>query len=567
MIPPPPPPSHLPRPRSGPLTTGPSRAPARAMLRAVGLSEEDLGRPQVAVASSWNEVTPCNLHLNGLAAAAKEGIRQAGAVPLEFGTIAVSDGISMGTEGMKASLVSREIIADSVELMMQAEQFDALVAIAGCDKSLPGMLMACARVDVPAAFLYGGTILPGHALGRSLTIQDVFEAVGGHASGDVSDADLLAIERAACPGAGSCAGMYTANTMSMCAEALGMTLPAESTAPAVSAERTDLARRTGETVVAALAAGLRPRQVMTKTAFLNAATMVMAVAGSTNAVLHLLAIAREARVELTLDDFDAVSRRTPVIASMRPSGMYIMSELDQVGGVPVILRELLSVGLIDGDALTVNGRTLAQNVADAFEPDGKVVRPVKDPFQPDGGLAVLRGSLAPNGAVVKTPTIETLRFDGRARVFDREEDCFEAVTKREVAKGDVLIIRNEGPKGGPGMREMLAVTAAIKGAGLGKDVVLVTDGRFSGATFGACVAHTAPEAWDGGPIALVRDGDGVLLDVPERRLDLLVDEAELARRRSQWTRPAPNYTSGAIAKYAALVSGADTGAVCTVPGT
>jgi dihydroxy-acid dehydratase len=567
MIPPRPAPSQLPRPRSGPLTTGPSRAPARAMLRAVGLSEEDLGRPQVAVASSWNEVTPCNLHLNGLAAAAKEGIRQAGAVPLEFGTIAVSDGISMGTEGMKASLVSREIIADSVELMMQAEQFDALVAIAGCDKSLPGMLMACARVDVPAAFLYGGTILPGHALGRSLTIQDVFEAVGGHASGDVSDADLLAIERAACPGAGSCAGMYTANTMSMCAEALGMTLPAESTAPAVSAERTDLARRTGETVVAALAAGLRPRQVMTKTAFLNAATMVMAVAGSTNAVLHLLAIAREARVELTLDDFDAVSRRTPVIASMRPSGMYIMSELDQVGGVPVILRELLSVGLIDGDALTVNGRTLAQNVADAFEPDGKVVRPVKDPFQPDGGLAVLRGSLAPNGAVVKTPTIETLRFDGRARVFDREEDCFEAVTKREVAKGDVLIIRNEGPKGGPGMREMLAVTAAIKGAGLGKDVVLVTDGRFSGATFGACVAHTAPEAWDGGPIALVRDGDGVLLDVPERRLDLLVDEAELARRRSQWTRPAPNYTSGAIAKYAALVSGADTGAVCTVPGT
>jgi dihydroxy-acid dehydratase len=558
--------TQLPRPRSGPLTTGPSRAPARAMLRAVGLSEEDLGRPQVAVASSWNEVTPCNLHLNGLAGAAKEGIRQAGAVPLEFGTIAVSDGISMGTEGMKASLVSREIIADSVELMMQAEQFDALVAIAGCDKSLPGMLMACARVNVPAAFLYGGTILPGHALGRQVTIQDVFEAVGGHASGAVSDADLLAIERAACPGAGSCAGMYTANTMSMCAEALGMTLPGESSAPAVSAERTELARRTGEVVVAALAAGLHPRQIMTKTAFINAATMVMATAGSTNAVLHLLAIAREAQVELTLDDFDAVSRRTPVIASMRPSGMYIMSELDQVGGVPVILRELLSAGLIDGDALTVNGKTLAENVSDAFSPDGKVVRPVKDPFQPDGGLAVLRGSLAPKGAVVKTPTIETLRFDGRARVFDREEDCFEAVTRGDVAKGDVLIIRNEGPKGGPGMREMLAVTAAIKGAGLGKDVVLVTDGRFSGATFGACVAHVAPEAWDGGPIALVQDGDGIVLDVPGRRLELLVDDAELDRRRSAWTRPAPNYTTGAIAKYAALVSGADTGAVCTVPG-
>ncbi len=561
----PPGPAKLPRPRSGPLTTGPSRAPARAMLRAVGLSEDDLERPQVAVASSWNEVTPCNVHLDGLAGAAKEGVRQAGAVPLEFGTIAVSDGISMGTEGMKSSLVSREIIADSVELMMHAEQFDALVAIAGCDKSLPGMLMACARVDVPAAFLYGGTILPGWALGRSLTIQDVFEAVGGHSAGEVSDADLLAIERAACPGAGSCAGMYTANTMSMCAEALGMTLPGEASPPAVSAERTDLARRTGLAVVEALAAGLRPRQIMTRAAFLNAATMVMATAGSTNAVLHLLAIAYEAGVELTLDDFDEVSRRTPVITSMRPSGLYVMSELDQAGGVPVILRELLSAGLIDGDTVTVNGRTLGENVADAFEPDGKVVRPVKDPYKPDGGLAVLRGTLAPNGAVVKTPGIETLRFDGRARVFDREEDCFAAVTAGQAAKGDVLVIRYEGPRGGPGMREMLAVTAAIKGAGLGKDVVLVTDGRFSGATFGACVAHTAPEAWDGGPIALVRDGDPILLDVPERRLELGVDEAELDRRRPGWQRPQPNYRTGALAKYAALVSGADTGAICTVP--
>jgi dihydroxy-acid dehydratase len=552
----------LPRPRSGPLTTGPSRAPARAMLRAVGLSEDDLGKPQVAVASSWNEVTPCNLHLNGLAAAAKEGVRQAGAVPLEFGTIAVSDGISMGTEGMKASLVSREIIADSVELMVTAEQFDALVAVAGCDKSLPGMLMACARLDVPAAFLYGGTILPGHALGRSLTIQDVFEAVGGHAAGEVSDADLLAVERAACPGAGSCAGMYTANTMSACAEALGMTLPGESSAPAVSAERTDLARRTGAAVVAALAAGLRPRQILSRAAFLNAATVVMATAGSTNAVLHLLAIAREARVPLTLDDFDAVSRRTPVIASMRPAGRFIMSELDQAGGVPVILRELLSAGLIDGDTLTVNGRTLAQNVSDAPAADGQVVRPVKDPFQPDGGLAVLRGSLVPSGAVVKTPGIEALRFEGRARVFEREEDCFAAVTAGRVSRGDVLIIRYEGPKGGPGMREMLAVTAAIKGAGLGQDVALVTDGRFSGATFGACVGHAAPEAWDGGPIALVADGDGIVLDIGQRRLDLLVDDAELARRRAAWQRPPPNITSGAIAKYAALVSGADTGAVC-----
>ena len=556
--------SSLPRPRSGPLTTGPSRAAARAMLRAVGLSEADLERPQVAVASSWNEVTPCNVHLNGLAAAAKEGVRQAGAVPLEFGTIAVSDGISMGSEGMKASLVSREVIADTVELMVNAEQVDALVTIAGCDKSLPGMLMACARLDIPSIFLYGGTILPGWAHGKSITIQDVFEAVGEHSAGTMSDAELLAVERAACPGAGSCAGMYTANTMSTCAEALGMTLPGEASAPAVSAERTDLARRTGEAVVQALATGLRPRQIMTRAAFLNAATVVMATAGSTNAVLHLLAIANEAGVDLTLEDFDEVSRRTPVIASMRPSGLYVMSELDKVGGVPVILKELLNAGLIDGSVLTVNGRTLGENVADAFEPDGNVVRPVKDPFKPDGGLAVLRGSLAPNGAVVKTPGIETLRFEGTARVFEREEDCFAAVTAGTVGKGDVLVIRYEGPKGGPGMREMLAVTAAIKGAGLGKDVMLLTDGRFSGATFGACVGHVAPEAWDGGPIALVADGDPIVLDVVERRLDLLVDDAELQRRREAWKRPAPNYTSGAMAKYAALVTGADRGAVCVV---
>ena len=559
--------SQLPRPRSGPLTTGPSRAPARAMLRAVGLSEEDLTRPQVGVASSWNEVTPCNLHLNGLASAAKEGIRQAGAVPLEFGTIAVSDGISMGTEGMKASLVSREVIADSVELMVQAEGFDALVAIAGCDKSLPGMLMACARLDVPATFLYGGTILPGWAHGRAITIQDVFEAVGAQAAGEMSDADALAVERAACPGAGSCAGMYTANTMSACAEALGMALPGSATPPAVSAERTELARRTGAAAVSALAAGLRPRQIMTRAAFLNAAAVVMATAGSTNAVLHLLAIAAEAQVELTLDDFDAVSRRTPHIVSMRPGGRFVMSELDRVGGLPVVLRELLGAGLVDGDAIGVNGRTLAQNVADALEPDGQVVHPVKDPIGAEGGLAVLRGSLAPAGAVVKVPGIETLLFEGTARVFEREEDCFAAVTSGQVARGDVLIIRYEGPKGGPGMREMLAVTAAIKGAGLGQDVVLVTDGRFSGATFGACVAHVAPEAFDGGPVALVAEGDRVRLDVPARRLDLLVDEAELDRRRLHWQRPAPHYRRGVLAKYAALVSGADRGAVCAVPGS
>ena len=555
--------SELPRPRSGPLTTGPARAPQRAMLRAVGLSEDDLGLPQVAVASSWNEVTPCNLHLNGLAAAAKEGVRQGGAVPIEFGTIAVSDGIAMGHEGMKASLVSREVIADSVELMVHAERFDALVAIAGCDKSLPGMLMACARLNVPAAFLYGGTILPGHALGRSLTIQDVFEAVGAQAAGEMSDADLLAVERAACPGAGSCAGMYTANTMSACSEALGMALPGAASPPAVSAERTALARATGEAAVSALAAARRPRDIMTRTAFLNAAAVVMATAGSTNAILHLLAIAAEAQVELTLDDFDVISRRTPLIASMRPAGRFVMSELDQIGGLPVVLRELLSAGLIDGSAVGVNGKTLAENVADAPAPDGSVVRPVSDPISREGGLAVLRGSLAPNGAVVKIPGLESLRFEGTARVFEREEDSFAAITGGQVSKGDVVVIRNEGPKGGPGMREMLAVTAAIKGAGLGKDVVLVTDGRFSGATFGACIAHAAPEAFDGGPIALVNDGDRIVLDVPKRRLDLLVDEAELDRRRAGWKRAAPNYTTGALAKYASLVSGADRGAVCT----
>jgi dihydroxy-acid dehydratase len=552
----------IPRPRSGPLTTGDSRAPARAMLRAVGLSESDLRRAQVGVASSWNEVTPCNLHLNTLAAAAKDGVRQRGAVPLEFGTIAVSDAICMGHEGMKASLVSREVIADSVELMARAEQFDALVAIAGCDKSLPGMLMACARLDIPAAFCYGGTILPGYHDGRQITIQDVFEAVGARSAGEISAGELAAIERAACPGAGSCAGMYTANTMASCAETLGMALPGSASPPAVSAARAEAARLTGEAAVGALERGLTPRKIMTRTAFCNAAAVVMATAGSTNAVLHLLAIAAEAGVEFTLDDFDAISRRTPHIASMRPAGQFVMSELDKVGGLPVVLRELISAGLVDGDAITVNGRTLGENVADAAQPDGKVVRPVSEPIGAEGGLAILRGSLAPDGAVVKIPGLEGLRFEGPARVFECEEDCFAAVTGGGVSPGDVIVIRGEGPRGGPGMREMLAVTAAIKGAGLGQDVALITDGRFSGATFGACVAHVAPEAADGGPIALMRDGDRVALDVPERRLDLLVEPAELDRRRAAWQHPAPRYISGALAKYAALVSGADRGAVC-----
>jgi len=555
-------PSTSARPRSTEVTVGRDRAGARSMLRAVGFTDDDFERSQVGVASSWNEVTPCNIHLDKLADAAKAGVRLAGAVPLEFGTIAVSDAIAMGHEGMKASLVSREVIADSVELVMHAERMDGLVAIAGCDKSLPGMLMACARLDLPAAFIYGGTILPGHFRGREVTVQDCYEGVGAVAAGTMTQADLDELERVACPGAGSCAGMYTANTMSVAAEALGMALPGSATPPAVSERRAELARRTGEAVLGLLAADLRPRQIMTRAAFLNAVAVVMATAGSTNAVLHLLAIAHEARVELSLDDFDAVSRRVPHIVDMRPGGRYVMADLDRVGGLPVVLRELLEAGLVDGDTLTVTGRTLAENLADAGEPDGDVVHPVASPIAREGGLAVLRGSLAPAGCLVKIPGNDNLSFRGVAKVFDTEEDCFAAVTGGGAAKGDVLVIRYEGPKGGPGMREMLAVTGAIKGAGLGRDVVLVTDGRFSGATWGACIGHVAPEAWDGGPIALVADGDAIAVDVASRRIDLEVDDAELERRRAAWKRPAPHYTSGVLAKYARLVGGADQGAVC-----
>ena len=555
-------PSTSARPRSTEVTVGRDRAGARSMLRAVGFTDDDFERSQVGVASSWNEVTPCNIHLDKLADAAKAGVRLAGGVPLEFGTIAVSDAIAMGHEGMKASLVSREVIADSVELVMHAERMDGLVAIAGCDKSLPGMLMACARLDLPAAFIYGGTILPGHFRGREVTVQDCYEAVGAVAAGTMTQEDLDELERVACPGAGSCAGMYTANTMSVAAEALGMALPGSSSPPAVSERRAEFARRTGEAVLGLLERDLRPRQIMTRPAFLNAAAVVMATAGSTNAVLHLLAIAHEARVELTLDDFDQVSRRVPHIVDMRPGGRYVMADLDRVGGLPVVLRELLEAGLVDGDTLTVTGHTLAENLAGAGEPDGDVVRPVATPIAREGGLAVLRGSLAPAGCLVKIPGNDNLSFRGVAKVFDSEEDCFAAVTGGGAAKGDVLVIRYEGPKGGPGMREMLAVTGAIKGAGLGRDVVLVTDGRFSGATWGACIGHVAPEAFDGGPIALVQDGDPIALDVASRRIDLEVDDAELERRRAAWKRPSPHYTSGVLAKYARLVGGADQGAVC-----
>jgi dihydroxy-acid dehydratase len=551
--------------RSADVTQGDERAPARAMLRAVGMTDDDWDKPQVGVASSWNEVTPCNLPLDRLAKDAKRGVRAAGGFPLEFTTIAVSDGISMGHEGMRASLVSREVIADSVELMVHAERLDATVLLAGCDKSLPGMLMAAARLDLPSVFLYGGSILPGHlADGTAVTIQDVFEAVGACALGRITRERLGEIERAACPTEGSCGGMFTANTMASAAEALGMALPGSASAPAVDARRTDLAERSGQAVVALVEQGVTARRILTKQALENAVAVVMALGGSTNAVLHLLAIAHEARVDLTLDDFDRIGRKVPHLADVKPFGRYVMTDVDAAGGVPVVMRHLLDAGLLHGDALTVTGRTLAENL-DALapaQPDGEVVRPVDRPIHASGGLSILRGTLAPDGAVVKTAGMDALVFEGTARVFDGEAAAMAYVTEGRARAGDVLVIRWEGPKGGPGMREMLAVTAAVKGAGLGSDVALLTDGRFSGATFGLCVGHVAPEAADGGPIALVADGDRVVLDVPNRRLDLLVADDELARRRAAWTPLPPRYERGALAKYARLVSSAARGAVC-----
>jgi dihydroxy-acid dehydratase len=552
------------KPRSREVTDGYQRAPARAMLRAVGMTDADWSKPQVGVASSWNEVTPCNLPLDRLARRAKQGVSDAGGYPLEFTTVAVSDGISMGHEGMRASLVSREVIADSVEIMMHAERFDAMVTLAGCDKSLPGMLMAAARVDLPSVFVYGGTILPGRgSQGEALDITSVFEAVGARAVGALSDEELALIERRACPTEGSCAGMFTANTMASVAEALGMALPGGASAPAVDRRRDDVAYQSGRAVVRLLEEGIRPRQILTKEAFENAIAVVMAVGGSTNAVLHLLAIASEARVELTLDDFNRVGRRTPHIADTKPHGRYHMSDLDRVGGLGVVMAELLAAGLLHGDCLTVTGRTVAQNLAASppAPPDGAVVRPVAQPIHADGGIAILRGSLAPRGAVVKVAGIDSDRFVGLARVFDGEDGAMDAILGGAITPGTVLVIRYEGPRGGPGMREMLAVTAAMKGAGRGADCALVTDGRFSGGTHGFCVGHVAPETTEGGPIALVADGDRVVIDVTARRIDIDVDEAELARRASQWKPLEPRYRSGALAKYARLAAGAEKGAV------
>ena len=552
------------RPRSWEVTEGPERAPARAMLRAVGFSEDDLGKAQVGVASSWNEVTPCNYHLDKLAALAKEGVRQAGAVPVEFTTIAVSDGIAMGHEGMKASLMSRDLIADSVELVMHAERMDAFVGIAGCDKSEPGMLMAMARMNLPSVYLYGGTILPGTYKGKDITIQDVFEAVGSHAKGTIDDAELLEIERAACPGTGSCAGMYTANTMAAVGEALGMSLPGSASPPAVDYRREVFARESGARAGGIVAeGGPLPREVMTKQAFENAIAVVMALAGSTNAVLHLLAIAREAHVDLQLDDFDRIGRTVPHLVDVRPAGRFVMSDIDRVGGVPVVMKELLEAGHLHGDCLTVTGRTLAENLAamDVAAPDGDVIHPPADPIHPWGGLAILRGNLAPDGGVMKAAGAEGLVFQGTARPFDSEKAAFDALTSGAIRPGDVMVIRYEGPKGSPGMPEMLAVTAAVAGAGLGKDVALITDGRFSGATKGFSVGHIAPEAFVGGPIALVQEGDQILIDADARTIALLVDDATLEARRATWRQPEPRYTQGALAKYARVVGSADHGAV------
>lgn len=549
--------------KSRDVTEGFQRAPHRAMFRAMGHTDATLARPHIGVASSWNEVTPCNIHLNRLAQKAKEGVRRAGGTPIEFGTIAVSDGIAMGHEGMRASLVSREIIADSVELVALAQRFDGLVTIAGCDKSLPGMVMAALRLNLPSVFVYGGSILPGKFDHQKVTIQDVFEAVGTYAAGKMSLKELERLEKTACPGEGSCAGMYTANTMASAIEALGLSLPGSASVPAVDPRREAVCVASGEAVMGLLEKGIRPRDILSKKALENAITVCVALGGSTNAVLHLLAIAQEAGVKLSIDDFDRISRRTPLLGDMRPGGRYVMAELDEVGGIMRLMKVLLDAGLIHGDALTVTGKTVRQNLQSVKTSDHQdVLRPFRYPIQPEGSLAILKGNLAPEGCVVKTAGVKKLVHRGPARVFNSEEEAFEAVKRQKIKAGDVVVIRYEGPKGGPGMREMLALTAAIVGEGLGEEVALITDGRFSGATHGLMAGHVAPEAFVGGPIALVRNGDIISLDVEKRRLDLRVPQAELNRRRRAWRPIKPRYAYGALARYAATVQSASKGAVC-----
>jgi dihydroxy-acid dehydratase len=554
------------KPRSHEVTDGMERAPARAMLRAIGMTDADWGKAQVGVASSWNEVTPCNMPLERLAKRAKVGIRDSGGYPIEFVTIAISDGISMGHEGMRGSLVSREIIADSVECVMHSERLDALVSFAGCDKSLPGMLMAAARLNLPSVFVYGGSILPGRWKDQALDVVSVFEAVGACAAGTLSENELGEIEMRACPTEGSCAGMFTANTMSSIGEAIGMSLPGSASPPAVDRRRDDYAYASGQAVMRLLEMDLRPRQIMTREAFENAIAITMALGGSTNAVLHLLAIANEAHVDLELEDFNRVAARVPHVADMKPHGKYHMIDLDRVGGVQVVMKMLLDEGLSHGDCMTVTGKTMAENLAalDPPAPDNDVVHPMSAPIHAIGGISVIRGSLAPQGAVVKVAGIDSMRFEGRARVFDGEDAAMAEILAGKIQPGDIVVIRYEGPKGGPGMREMLAVTGAMKGAGRGADAALVTDGRFSGGTHGFCVGHVAPEAVDGGPIAFVKDGDRIVIDAEAHTIDLDVDAAELAKRKEDWKLPEPRYTSGFLAKYARLAQGAEKGAITNI---
>ncbi|MFC5179224.1 dihydroxy-acid dehydratase [Nocardioides taihuensis] len=552
------------KPRSRDVTDGLERAAARGMLRAVGMQDEDFAKPQIGVASSWNEITPCNLSLDRLAKAAKNGVHAAGGYPLEFGTISVSDGISMGHEGMHFSLVSREVIADSVETVMMAERLDGSVLLAGCDKSLPGMMMAAARLDLASVFLYAGSIMPGQVDGKDVTIIDAFEAVGACLAGKISREEVDRIERAICPGEGACGGMYTANTMASVAEAIGMSLPGSAAPPAVDRRRDGFAHRSGEAVVNLLRHGITARQVMTREAFENAITVVMALGGSTNAVLHLLAMAREAEVDLSLDDFTRIGERVPHLGDLKPFGRYVMNDVDKIGGIPVVMKLLLDAGLLHGDCLTVTGKTMAENLADLDPPraDDDVIRDLSRPIHRTGGITILKGSLAPEGAVVKSAGFDDEVFEGPARVFDGERAAMDALEAGQIQHGDVVVIRYEGPKGGPGMREMLAITGAIKGAGLGKDVLLITDGRFSGGTTGLCVGHIAPEAVDAGPIAFLRDGDRITLDVRHGLLDVALHDTELAARRDGWEPNPPKYTRGVLGKYAKVVQSAAHGAVC-----
>ncbi len=556
------------KPRSRDVTDGIQKAASRAMLRAVGLGDDDWVKPQVAIASSWNEVTPCNVSLKRLAARAKIGVREAGGVALEFGTITVSDGISMGHEGMRASLVSREVICDSVETVMHAERFDGFVGLAGCDKSIPAMLMAAARLNLPSVFVYNGSTLPGVHNGKNIDITTVFEAIGACAAGKMSEDELGEIEREACPGEGACGGMFTANTMSSIAEALGMSLPGSASPPAIDSRRDEDAQRAGAAVVNLLRLGIYPRDIMTKKAFENAIAVVNALGGSTNAVLHLLAIANEAGVALELDDFNRIAAKVPHIADTKPGGKYHMTDIDRVGGVPVVMKHLLDAGLLHGDVLTVTGKTMAENLSEINPPapDGEVIHPLSNAIHAQGGLNILRGSLAPNGAVVKVAGLsaDQMHFEGPARVFDGEDGAMAAIMSGDIKPGTVLVIRYEGPKGGPGMREMLAITGAMKGAGRGSDCALITDGRFSGGTWGFCIGHVAPEATDGGPIAFINDGDKILIDVPSLKIDLLISDAEMLNRKKGWKPNPPRYTSGVLAKFAKLAQGADRGAITNI---